>query len=112
MSRIDFKSSTKPPVLDLDALLSTDLSDTKISDTKGDGISDTKQSEISDTKVSATKISDTKYMNDYKREKYDTLRIDVPKGTKEVLKREAAKRGISLQRMVKDALKLYLGGKS
>lgn len=63
---------------------------------------------ISATKVSDTKISATKYMNQYKKEKYDTVRIDFKKGSKSLLLNEATKRGISLTQMIKDALKLYL----
>ena len=83
----------KPPIseqtmIDLDAL--PPISATKISDTKEE------------------KISATKYMNQYKKEKYDTVRIDFRKGTKSALSNEASKRGISLTQMIKDALKLYL----
>ena len=66
---------------------------------------------LSATKISDTKeekISATKYMNQYKKEKYDTIRIDFRKGTKSILSNEANKRGISLTQMIKDALKLYL----
>jgi hypothetical protein len=66
---------------------------------------------ISATKVSATKeekISATKYMNQYKRDKYDTIRIDFKKGTKQLLQEEASKRGMSLTQMIKESLKQYL----
>ena len=102
------------------------ISDTKIdldalfSDTKADDISATKDvrtsedfsaTNISDTKpikLSATKVSDTNYMNNYKREKYDTVRIDFPKGAKELLKAEAAKRNLSVTKLIKSALTEYL----
>lgn len=61
---------------------------------------------ISDTKEE--KISATKYMNQYKKEKYDTIRIDFKKGTKQVLQAEASKRGMSLTQMIKESLKQYL----
>ena len=63
---------------------------------------------ISDTKVSDTKISATKYMNQYKKEKYDTIRIDFKKGSKQLLQEEASKRGMSLTQMIKESVKLYL----
>lgn len=81
--------------IDLDGLLSDNISATNISATK-----------VSDTKDE--KISATKYMNQYKKEKYDTIRIDFRKGTKAVLSNEASKRGMSLTQMIKDSLKLYL----
>lgn len=62
---------------------------------------------ISDTKKEE-KISATKYMNQYKKEKYDTIRIDFKKGTKQVLQAEASKRGMSLTQMIKESLKQYL----
>ena len=76
-------------MIDLDAL--PPISATKISDTKEE------------------KISATKYMNQYKKEKYDTIRIDFKKGTKVLLQDEASKRGMSLTQMIKESLKQYLG---
>lgn len=85
--------------------MAEDISDTKISDTNVSATND----EFSDTTVSATKhISDTKYMNEYKKQKYDIVRIDFHKGTKAFLKQEAEKRGMSLTRLIKSALKEYL----
>lgn len=63
---------------------------------------------LSATKISDTKVSATKYMNQYKKEHYDTLRIDVVKGTKQYLQSEAVKRGMSLTQMIKESLKEYL----
>ncbi len=84
---------------ELNNLLSTDE---PISDTNLYG-------QISATNISATKhFSGTKYMNEYKKQKYDTIRIDFAKGTKAFLKQEADKRGISLTRLIKTALKEYL----
>ena len=76
-------------MLDLDSLPS--ISATKVSDTKEE------------------KISATKYMNQYKKEKYDTIRIDFKKGSKQLLQAEASKRGMSLTQMIKESLKQYLG---
>ena len=102
--------------IDLDALLSDtkvdNISATKdvrtnneFSATKTEDISATK---VSDTKISATKVSATNYMNNYKREKYDTIRIDFPKGAKEMLKQEASKRNLSVTKLIKTALAEYL----
>ena len=76
-------------MIDLDAL--PPISATKVSDTKSD------------------KISATKYMNQYKKENYDTIRTDFKKGTKQILQAEASKRGMSLTQMIKESLKQYLG---
>ena len=83
----------------------------RFSDTKKRDFSATKLAEFSDTNISDTnveKFSATKYMNDYKKEHYDTIRFDIKRGGKAVLQNEAAKRGISLTQMIKDALKMYL----
>lgn len=88
--------------IDLDAL----LSDTNISATKTQDISDTKMVDISATKE--RNLSATNYMNNYKRAKYDTIRIDFQKGAKEMLKQEASKRGISVTKLIKLALAEYL----
>lgn len=97
MSKINL--ATGKPLLssdELDRLLNSDVSDTKVSATKPTA------------DISATKISATKYMNDYKRLHYDTLRIDLPKGRKEFLKQEAAKRNISVTKLIQDAIEYYL----
>ena len=96
--------------IDLASLLG-DISATKVSEfsaTKDDDISDTNISATKDSKFSDTKVSSTKYMNQYKREHYDTIRFDVPKGTKVLLQEEANKRGISLTEMIKQSIKSYL----
>lgn len=115
MAKIDFSTGKPLPTLsskELDRLLNSDISDTKISATKDTEFSATK---ISDTKpttdISATKISDTKYMNNYKREHYDTIRIDLPKGSKELLKQEAMKRNISVTKLIKQAVLMYINEK-
>lgn len=96
-----------PQKIDLDKLLSDDtVSSTKVSSTKVSGtkVSGTKI----DKPISSTKVSGTNLMNAYKRQKYDTLRIDFPKGTKERFRAEAAKRGISVTKMIQAAMELYL----
>ena len=105
------KIEVLPTSSEIDKLLSDDFSDTKISDTNDEVFSSTNVSEISSTNISDTKLSATKYMNQYKRDKYDTVRVDFPKGTKVLLKQEAAQRGISLQRLVKDALREHIKGR-
>jgi len=123
MSKINL--ATGKPLLssdELDRLLNSDVSDTEIVSATELNVSATEISatKISDTKVSATKptadisatkISATKYMNDYKRLHYDTLRIDLPKGRKELLKQEAAKRNISVTKLIQDAIEYYLESK-
>ena len=60
-------------------------------------------------KVSFTPtITRGQYQNAYKRDHYDTIRIDLPKGTKDFLKSEAAKRNISVTQMMINAIDLYL----
>ena len=81
-------SYNEQTMIDLDAL--PPISATNISDTKEE------------------KISATKYMNQYKKEKYDTIRIDFKKGSKQLLQDEASKRGMSLTQMIKESLKQYL----
>lgn len=53
-------------------------------------------------------ITRGQYQNAYKRDHYDTIRIDLPKGTKDFLKSEAAKRNISVTQMMINAIDLYL----
>lgn len=64
----------------------------------------------SDTKISDTndKISATNKMNAYKKEHYDLIRLDVPKGYKALLKEQAAMRGMSLRKMFLTAVVEYL----
>lgn len=47
----------------------------------------------------------------YMENTVDTVRFYVPKGQKDVLKAEAKKRGISLNKMITDALQAYLDAK-
>ena len=54
--------------------------------------------------VSATNISRGKYANQYRKEHYDTLRINLPKGAKAVLQREAEARNVSVTNMILTAL--------
>lgn len=107
MPKINLSNGKSVPTMtsdELDRLLNSNISATNVSDTKDGEFSATK--DIS--KVSATKVSDTKYMNNYKREHYDTIRIDLPKGSKELLKQEAAKRNISVTKLIKEAILMYL----
>ena len=53
-------------------------------------------------------LSPAKVMRNYKREKYDGITIDVEKGSKKIWKEEASKRGLSLQRMIIEAVSQYL----
>lgn len=101
----------------LDAVLETDepISGTKVSGTKinsTDSIESVVMGEVSSTNaddtISSTKVSGTNFMNAYKRKKYDTLRVDFPKGTKERFREEAAKRGISVTKMIQFAMERYL----
>ena len=92
MSKI--KLTPEQTRVDLDALLM--------------GISDTKVSATKDKKFSDTKISSTKYMNQYKKEHYDTIRFDVPKGMKSQLQAEATKRGMSLTKLIMASLEMYI----
>ena len=50
------------------------------------------------------------YISKYQKEKYDDIKLRVPKGKREVYRQEAAKRGMSLNKMFEAALDEYLGG--
>ena len=104
---IKLTPATKPTMTsaELDRLLNGYFDNSEVSATN---ISATKISDTKREKISATKVSDTNYMNNYKREKYDTIRIDFQKGAKEMLKQEASKRGISVTKLIKLALAEYL----
>lgn len=45
-----------------------------------------------------------RYQEDYKRENYDIIKVLTPKGTREHLKAEAARRGISVSMLILQAL--------
>ena len=45
-----------------------------------------------------------KYVNQYKRDNYDRLSINIPKGGKAILQKEADVRGISVTALIVDAL--------
>lgn len=52
------------------------------------------------------KFDATKYKNDFQKEKYDRIIVNVPKGERDILKAEAKKRGYSsLNSYVVDAIK-------
>lgn len=59
--------------------------------------------------VSATDKSRGKYKNQYTKDHYDTLRVNLPKGAKAKLTVSATERGVSVTEMVKEALIQYLG---
>ena len=99
MAQAKFKA--EQTTIDLDALEEYVSATKKISDTKG--FSATNVEKVSDTKISATK-----YMNQYKKDHYDTIRFDVPKGTKALLQVEADNRGMSLTKMIMKSLEIYL----
>lgn len=61
------------------------------------------------TSVSATNNSRGQYINQYKKDHYDVLRISLPKGVKAVLQQEAKERNVSVTNMVLQALTQYLG---
>ena len=45
-----------------------------------------------------------RYQEDYKRENYDIIKVLTPKGTRERLKAEAARRGLSVSMLILQAL--------
>lgn len=49
-----------------------------------------------------------RYQEDYKRENYDIIKILTPKGTRERLKAEAARRGISVSMLILQAISQIL----
>lgn len=109
MSKINL--ATGKPLLssdELDRLLNSDVSDTEIVSATELNVSATENSNL----VSATEISATdnrsKYQNEWKRTHKDTVRIDVPKGYKDLLKQEASKRGMSLTKLFLTAVVEYL----
>ena len=110
MYKINLSTGEVRPTIDLDALLEdvevpsvrTEVSATNLSDTKNVGVSATN---LSDTNLSATK---GQYMNQWKKENKDTIRFDTNKGGKALLQRESMKRGISVTKLIKGAIKEYL----
>lgn len=63
----------------------------------------------SEDDVSATNNSRGQYINQYKKDHYDVLRISLPKGVKAVLQQEAKERNVSVTNMILQALTQYLG---
>jgi hypothetical protein len=45
-----------------------------------------------------------RYQEDYKRENYDIIKVLTPKGTRERLKAEAARRGLSVSMLILQAI--------
>ncbi len=50
----------------------------------------------------------TKYKNDFNREHYDRIGLMLPKGLKDVWKKEAKARGLSINALIIEAVKWYL----
>ena len=50
------------------------------------------------------KFDKKEYVRRYMNEKYDVVRIQVPKGQKEILKAEAEAEGKSLQQFIRDCI--------
>lgn len=59
--------------------------------------------------VSATNNSRGQYINQYKKDHYDVLRISLPKGVKAVLQQEAKERNVSVTNMILQSLTQYIG---
>lgn len=59
-------------------------------------------------------FNSVEYANNYIKEKYDTVRVTMPKGMKEIIKTQAEKEGLStnewIRRAIKDKLSDNLGG--
>lgn len=92
MCKINLSTGEVRPTIDLDALLE-------------DIEAPPARTAISDTNLSATK---GQYMNQWKKENKDTIRFDMNKGGKALLQRESAKRGLSVTKLIKEAIKEYL----
>lgn len=81
------------------------LDETSRSDTTTD-ISATNN--LNNEDVSATNNSRGQYINQYKKDHYDVLRISLPKGVKAVLQKEAKERNVSVTNMILQSLTQYL----
>ena len=81
---------------DLDALLAPDVSDT--------------DSIPADSRVPNSRVPNSRsaYITQYQKDHYDRLTLKVTGGYKELLKSEATKRGVSLTKLVVNALAEYL----
>lgn len=82
------------------------LDETSRSDTTTD-VSATNN--LNNEDVSATNNSRGQYINQYKKDHYDVLRISLPKGVKAVLQQEAKERNVSVTNMILQSLTQYLG---
>lgn len=49
------------------------------------------------------------YDNDFKRQNYDEIRALVPKGKREEIKKFAKEKGVSISRLVVEALEVHYG---
>ena len=47
------------------------------------------------------------YINDWKRQNYDEVRVLIPKGKKETIKKMAKEKGLSVSRFIVEALENY-----
>ena len=59
--------------------------------------------------VSATNTSRCQYINQYKKDHYDVLRISLSKGVKAVLQQVVKERNVSVTNMIIQALTQHLG---
>lgn len=110
---------TKPKLSsdELDRMLGSDTitpvsaTNTKqtLNDVSATNISEETNRSDTTTDVSATNNSRGQYINQYKKDHYDVLRISLPKGVKAVLQQEAKVRNVSVTNMVLQALTQYLG---
>ena len=105
---------------ELDRMLCSDTTDAENESVSATNISEETNRSDTTTNVSATNISVEddvsatnnsrgQYINKYKKDHYDVLRISLPKGVKAVLQQEAKERNVSVTNMVLQALTQYLG---
>lgn len=79
-----------------------------------DDFSPTKTNEVSPAKdvnesFSPAKVSPAKKMREYKKNRYDTIQFDAPKGLKQRLKDEAERQNLSPTKLIHKALTAYFG---
>lgn len=53
-------------------------------------------------------FNQTKYINDFMREKYDRIGLMVPKGQKEVIKEHAKSKGMSVNEFINSLIRAEL----
>lgn len=59
--------------------------------------------------VIAMSFDKTKYQNEYQKETYDRVSVFVPKGKRNELKRFASQKGLSVNRLIVEAIESYYG---